>query len=299
MRRLIRTTELDVEVRESGSPDGFAVVLVHGFPDSAGSWDAMVPSLVDRGCRVIAPSLRGFGDTRFLRADTPRIGQTAAFASDLIQLCDEMGLDRCLLVGHDIGASTAMLATPLLAERVAGLLLLAPNLGGSNFDEGSAFAQARAYWYKWYFCTDVGRDSFATDPKAFCRKLWRSWSPTWDFDDACFEEAATAFENPDFLEVVMHFYRHTSGEATGSELFDQLERRSRAVASLDVPTIVIHGSEDACTLPKSSLGRDEYFVGGFRRETLPGVGHFVQREAPKAVLAAAVQLLSGGGVGSR
>lgn len=279
----IRTTNLDIEVEDSGPTDGYPIILLHGFPDSVRTWNAVTARLIAKGYRVLAPSLRGFGNTKLRSSRYSSNGQTAAFASDLIELTEALALDHFVLVGHDIGASAAMIATPLLAEKVTGLVLLAPNFYGLSKDAPQALEQAQAYWYQWYFCTTVGRDSFTLNPRAFCKELWRLWSPSWDFDDAEFENTAKAFDNPDFIEVIMHFYQHASGEVLGNKTYDEIEHRAKAIPKLNVPTVVLHGDDDACTLPSSSSGQSEYFVGNYVRKILPNVGHFVQREAPDLV----------------
>src|SRR5258706_14573056 len=105
--RPVRTAELEIAYEESGAPDGAPVLLMHGFPDDVRTWDGVVPGLAARGCRVIVPYLRGYGPTRFRRAETPRSGQQAALGPDLLGLLDALGLGRATLPGHAWGGGAA------------------------------------------------------------------------------------------------------------------------------------------------------------------------------------------------
>ncbi|WP_259729627.1 MULTISPECIES: alpha/beta fold hydrolase [Synechococcales] len=267
------------------------VVLLHGFPDDLRTWDVVSKQLVSMGYRTIAPYLRGFGETHFLDSHHSRSGQTGSLASDLIDLVDALGLTQFVLVGHDIGASAALVATPLLSDRVRALVLLSPDLYDAPGLPPRQLQQAQAYWYQWYFCTAAGRATLAADRRAFCRWLWHSWSPGWGFTDEEFDLTANSFDNPDFIEVVMHFYRHSSGEVKGHAPDDEIERRAALASSVFCPTTILHGAEDFCTLPSASRGREAYFTGPYERQVLTGVGHFLPREAPGQVALAVDNLI--------
>src|SRR6478672_1538362 len=109
----VLTETLEIAYEESGQLAGRPVILLHGFPDDPRGWDAVVESLSTDGYRTVVPYLRGFGPTRFLHADTPRSGQQAALASDLIGLIDKLGLERPILAGYDWGARAACTAAAL------------------------------------------------------------------------------------------------------------------------------------------------------------------------------------------
>src|SRR3954468_24118335 len=84
---------LDIEVRRSGDPAGWPVVLLHGFPYDAHSYDTVAGLLSDAGADVLVPSLRGHGGTRFVADSTMRSGQQAAIAHDLAELIAALELD--------------------------------------------------------------------------------------------------------------------------------------------------------------------------------------------------------------
>src|SRR6266849_8943491 len=99
----IRTNALEIAYEESGPETGIPVLLMHGFPYDPRAYDEVVPTLVAAGCRTIVPYLRGYGPTRFLSAATPRSGQQAALAHDLVEFMDALGIARAALAGYDWG----------------------------------------------------------------------------------------------------------------------------------------------------------------------------------------------------
>src|ERR1051326_6599015 len=102
-----RTSTLAISYEHSGPPSGPPVLLMHGWPYGPRVYDAVVPLLVDAGCRTIVPFLRGFGRTRFVSPNTLRSGQQAALGDDLRQLMDALQIRQAVLVGYDWGGRAA------------------------------------------------------------------------------------------------------------------------------------------------------------------------------------------------
>ena len=121
-RRDVLTPTLAIAVETSGRADGTPVVLSHGFPYDPRAFDEVVPPLVAAGCRVVVPYLRGYGPTRFRDKATPRSGQQAALARDLLDLLDALGIERAVLGGYDWGGRAACIVAALHPERVHGLV---------------------------------------------------------------------------------------------------------------------------------------------------------------------------------
>jgi pimeloyl-ACP methyl ester carboxylesterase len=292
--RTVATPILEIAYEESGPPDGPAVILLHGFPDDPRTWDGAVPALADAGCRVLVPWLRGYGQTRFLDAGTPRSGQQAALGADLRAFMAALGIERATLGGYDWGGRAACIMAALRPERVRGLLTITgyniQNIAASTRPAPAA-AEYR-YWYMWYFNTERGRNGLALNRRDVCRKLWQLWSPNWDFDDATFEATAESFDNPDFVDVVIHSYRHRHRAAPGDPALAPIEARLALQPPITVPTIVLHGAADGVDPPENSEGDAAHFTGPYRREVVPLAGHFLPREAPQAVVAAIRTLLA-------
>jgi pimeloyl-ACP methyl ester carboxylesterase len=274
----------------SGPVDGVPVVAVHGWPDSPRAWNAVVSPLEAAGCRVYRPYLRGFGPTRFRDADARRTGQIAALCLDLSELVASLGLERPVLAGHDWGARAAYAVAAAKPELLSGLVVMSVAYASSGPGAEVSAAQAHAYWYQWYFSTGVGRRALERDRDNICRYLWKQWSPSFDFDDEEFGATATAWENPDWSAITVHSYTQRWGGADGDPHLDELERRLADKPPIGVPTIVLHGDEDGAALVSATENQEGFFTSTYERRTLPGVGHFVPREAPRDAANAIIEL---------
>jgi pimeloyl-ACP methyl ester carboxylesterase len=285
-----RTPRLEVAYEEQGDSTGRPAVLVHGFPDDVRTWDAVTHDLVRAGYRTLAPYVRGYGRTRFLHDASPRSGQVAALAQDVVEFADALRLDRFVLVGHDWGARAGYAVAAAWPERLHALVVLAVGYDPPVSLRAPAVAQAHAFWYQWYFHVNQGRAALERERRELCRRLWASWSPGWRFDDAAFGATAVSFDNPDFVDVVIHYYRHRWGNAPGDPRYDALHARLQGLPAITVPTALLCGADDGVSLPEASQGREPHFAAPYARRVLRGVGHFIQREQPRAVVDAVMAL---------
>lgn len=283
--RTVRTTVLEIGYEEHGKADGVPIILFHGFPDDIRAWDSVVPPLVTADYRVLVPYLRGYGPTRFLHPAEPRMAQQAAIGQDVIDFMDALRLEKVVLAGYDWGGRAACIASILAPQRVRALI----TIGGYNVQNtieppGPASAREElAYWYQWYFQTERGRVGLTKNRREICRLLWELWSPHWHFDDAVFEETAPSFDNPDFVEIVIHSYRHRHGNAPGDPRFDAIERRLAERPPITVPSIVLCGGEDTVDLPELTESSMSLFPKGTERHVIAHAGHFPPREQSRVV----------------
>lgn len=290
--RTLPSGVLDVAFHEAGPADGPAVLLMHGFPYDIHAYTEVLPRLTARDCRVIVPYLRGYGPTRFLSRDTPRSGEQAALGVDLLSLMDALRLDRAVLAGYDWGGRAACVVAALWPERCRGLV----SCNSYNIqDIARAMEPDRPenehrLWYQYYFHSERGRAGLARDRRGIARLLWRLWSPTWAFDDATFERSATAFDNPDFVEVVIHSYRHRFGLVAGDPAYASIEARLTAQPVISVPSITFDGDADGV---RDAAPAPAHAHGFTQREhrILPGIGHNVPQEAPDQFAQAVLELL--------
>lgn len=289
----LRTSTLDIAYEESGVAGGVPVFLLHGWPYDPRCYDEVIPPLVAFGCRIIVPYLRGFGATRFLSADTPRSGQQAALADDLRALMDALAIDRALLAGYDWGGRAACIVAALWPQRVRGLVTVnaytIQDIAGSAAPQTPA--QERRFWYQWYFQTERGRAGLAADRRALCLLLWKLWSPHWPFDEAAFERSAASFDNPEFVDVTIHSYRHRYGHAPGDPALEEIERRLAEKPKITVPAIALQGEADGVLPPETSQKHAVFFTGPYHYRILPTIGHNPPQEAPQAVADAIIELL--------
>ena len=287
----LTTDALDIDYRDAGPRDGSAVLLIHGWPDDASTWDAVVPHLHAAGMRTIVPSLRGFGDTR-LKEGVPRTGDSAMLAIDAIALLDALAIERFMVAGHDWGSNIAealAIGWPERVERIA-LLSSPPRLGGVPTPP---FDQAQRQWYHWFMATGHSEAAIRDDRRGFARTHWDNWSPPGWYDEATFERVAEAWDNPDWVEVTLHSYRARWDEAEPDDRSRWLEDKVKATKTLALPAMYIQGAVDGINPPSSSKDVPAKFTGPFAFVTLSGVGHFAQRENPDAVARHLIHLFTG------
>lgn len=282
MIRAVRTDILEIAYAELGPPEGWPVVLSHGFPYDMHAYDAVAPLLAEAGARVIIPYLRGFGPTRFLSGTTMRSGQQAALGSDLVGLLDALRIDAAILAGFDWGGLASCVAAALWPERVVGLVSLASYDVIDVARLGHAFQPALecAMWYQHLFQTERGRECLAMHRRDLCRILWRQWSPHWQFDEATFERTAASFDNPDFIDVVIHSYRFGFGLASGDPALSVLEERLAGKPKIRVPAVTLDGASDPLK-PGGTADQAGMFIGRHEHRVIEA-GHALPMEAPLA-----------------
>jgi pimeloyl-ACP methyl ester carboxylesterase len=293
MLKHTRAGVLQVAYEEAGPDDGTVVVLLHGFPYDIHAYDDVTPLLVADGCRVIAPYLRGYGPTRFVSAETPRSGQQAALGHDLLALMDALRIPSAVLAGYDWGGRAACIVAALWPERARGLV----SCGGYNIHDiaSSGLPQPPEaeyrYWYQYYFHTERGRVGLARYRRELGKLLWRLWSPSWRFTDATYERTAPSFENPDFVDVVIHSYRHRFRLAAGDPDLETTEQRLAKRPHITVPTVVLHGGDNGVSPAQGSERHRTLFDGPFERRVLSGVGHNVPQETAREFADAVLSLV--------
>ncbi|GAB3733351.1 alpha/beta hydrolase [Amycolatopsis oliviviridis] len=288
----VTTPVLEIEYEHAGEAGAPPVILLHGFPYDVRAYDEAAAILAAGGASVYVPYLRGFGGTRFLDDAAPRSGQQAALAQDLLDFMDALGLEKAVVAGYDWGGRAACIVAALRPERVRGLV----SVDGYNV-QNLAYAGEpappdweRTYWYQYYFHSERGRRGLAENREELCALLWRTWSPTWAGADAAFPASAPSLHNPDFVDVVIHSYRHRFGLAEGDPRYQALEDLIAKEPVITVPTVVLESGDDGVGGPSAEDDR-EYFTGPYDHRVLPGVGHNVPQEAPEAFAAAVASLL--------
>jgi pimeloyl-ACP methyl ester carboxylesterase len=288
---IVRAGVLDVAYERHGARGGPPVVLLHGFPYDTRAYDEVVGPLAERGADVVVPYLRGYGPTRFVEAATLRSGQQAALAHDLRSLLEALDLAPAVVAGYDWGGRAACLVAMLWPERVSGLV----TVGGYNVQDiarSRTPAQPgteRALWYQYYLGAERGRAGLAAHRADFTRLLWQDWSPGWAFPDETFAASAPSFDNPDFVDVVVHSYRHRYGLVPGDPAYQDTEDAIAAQPVIDVPTVIVDATRDGLGEPGPPDGHHEHFTRIEGNLRLP-VGHNVPQEAPAEFAAAVAQL---------
>jgi pimeloyl-ACP methyl ester carboxylesterase len=293
--RSVQTPVLDIAYEESGSAQGFPIVLLHGFPDDVHAFDNVAPPLAKAGHRVLVPYLRGYGPTRFRDASAPRTAEQAAIGQDLIDFADALGLKQMAVAGYDWGGRAAAIVAALHPERVRAAVII----GGYTVQNVFAAPQPappnveRELWYQYYFNTERGRAGLAANRRSLCKFLWETWSPGWHFSDEEYNRTAPSFDNPDFVDCVIHSYRHRIGNAAGEQRFEATEHELAKRPKIAAPSILLYGANDVLARPAPDItpGERAVFASLVARRVIPGAGHFLPRENPDAVSSAILELL--------
>ena len=283
---------LNIGYADAGPADGSAVILLHGWPYDIYSFVDVAPLLASAGYRVIVPYLRGYGTTRFLSSETFRNAQQSAVGLDIISLMDALKIQKAIVAGFDWGARTADVMAVLWPERckaivsVSGYLISSPAGNQTPLPPRPAFA----FWYQYYFATELGRAGYTKYLYDFNKLIWQTASPKWNFDDATYDRTAAAFNNPDHVDIVMHDYRWRLGLADGERKYDDLERRLAELPIIDVPSITMEGDSNGAAHPDSAAYRSKFSGKYDYRLITGGIGHNIPQEAPQAFAQAVIDV---------
>ena len=291
--RSIRAGVLDIAFCEYGPTNGPVVFLMHGFPYDVHAYAEVAPILASAGARVIVPYLRGYGPTRFVDAQTPRSGEQAALGADLLALMDALGVEKAVLAGYDWGGRAACVVAALWPERCRALVSFnSYNIQNiANALKPDLPSNEHRLWYQYYFHSERGRAGLSTNRRGLIELLWKLWSPTWRFGSETFLRSAPAFDNPDFVDVVIHSYRHRFGLVPGDPAYASIEARLALSPPITVPTITFDGADDGVRSPSEPQSHAKMFSGEREHRVVPGVGHNMPQEVPDVFANAILELL--------
>lgn len=282
---------LNVGYAESGSPDGTAVILLHGWPYDIYSYVDVAPLLAAAGYRVIIPYLRGFGTTRFLSEGTLRNGQQSVLAVDVINLMDALKIEKAIIAGFDWGARTADITAALWPDRCKALVAVSGYLIGNQksgmvpLPPGSELQ----WWYQYYFATERGQAGYKKYTAEFAKLIWKMASPKWNFEDDVFDRTAASFNNPDHVAIVIHNYRWRLGLAEGEPQYDKLEQRLAEGPAITIPAITLEGDANGAPHPDSSAYATKFSGKYLHKIIRGGIGHNLPQEAPMAFAKAIIE----------
>lgn len=298
--RFVTTSALEIAYVDLGPSDGTPVVLLHGFPYDIHSYVDVAPILAARGFRVLVPYLRGHGPTRFRGGAVPRSGQQAALGRDVIEFMDALDIGRAVLAGYDWGGRAACVVAALWPERVIGLVLVN---GYLIQDISSAAKPLRpqleaGFWYFFYFLTDRGYAGLDADRRGVAEVIWRRNSPEWHFEAAELDRTAEAFLNPDYVDVVIHSYRHRLGAAAGAPEYQRDEAALAALPPIRVPAVTLDGLADGNFPATDGSSGAAHFSGPRVHHQIPRAGHNLPQESPFAFAQAVIEVIELGRVTS-
>ena len=296
--KFVQTPVLNIAYEDHGPTSGFPIMLLHGFPYDVRSFDGVVPPLVDSGYRVLVPHLRGYGATAFLDQESPRMAEQAAIAQDVVDFAEALGIAEFALSGFDWGNRAACITSILHSHLVKAYVAIGGySVQNTVVKEKPAAASSEARrWYQWYFNTEQGRVGLQENRRDIIRHLWESWAPKWEYTDEAFNRSAPSFDNPDFVEIVIHSYRHRHMNAPGEQRFLEAERQLAELPPVLVPSIVLRGADSGFGRPSEDPSADgKKFHKLVSRRIVEGAGHDLPVQRPDEVAAALLELLKASG----
>jgi pimeloyl-ACP methyl ester carboxylesterase len=287
---------LNIGYAEAGQPDGSPVILLHGWPYDIHDYLEVVPILVAQGYRVIVPHLRGHGSTHFLDPTTPRAGQQAAIGVDVIALMDALNIPAAVSAGYDWGGRAACIAAALWPERCTGLVSVNDYLIQDIAHAGNPLPPKLEWgiWTQFYFATERGRAGLAANRNDIARLLWTNENPTWHYDDAAFLRSAASWENPDYVDVVIHSYRHRLGLAPGYPQYADVEAKLALLPVITVPTVTLDGEANGIIPASDGRSSASKFSGRRIHHRVPNAGHALPQQVPKVFADAVVEVTKPG-----
>src|SRR5207244_8435406 len=222
-----------------------------------------------------------------------RTAEQAAIGQDVIDFADTLKLPRFAVAGFDWGGRAACVASALNPDRVRAAVLVGGYTIQNTVEPAHPTPEtARRLWYQWYFNTEAGRAGLEQNRRALCELLWREWSPTWRFTQEVFDLTARSFDNPDFVNCVIHSYRHRNLNAPGEPRFATVERQLAERPKIEVPSIVLYAADDGVGPPPADTPAERAsLTARVARQVVAGAGHFLPREKPGVVSSAILQVL--------
>jgi pimeloyl-ACP methyl ester carboxylesterase len=245
--------------------DGPVVLLLHGFPDSSHVWRHQVPALVGAGLRVVAPDLRGFG-----QSDMPEQVEEYSvrkIVADILALLDGLSVEKVRLVGHDWGAAVAWVFAATFPARVDRLAVM--SVGNPNTQRARTIEQRQKSWYMLLFQFKGVAEQLMT------RDDWKLFR---EFLDGAgdVERYLRDLSRPGALTAGLNWYRANAAPAL--EL-----KPARAIPSVPVPTLGLWSSGDRYLTEDRMVQSAEHVSGPWRYVRVEGAGHWMQLDAPERV----------------
>ena len=278
----LKTDKLNISYFEIGHKNSIPVFLMHGFPYDIYAYKDVVEILKKHDLRIIVPYLRGFGPTKFLNKSLLRSGEQAALGKDLIDLMDGLNIKKTILAGYDWGGRAACIVAALYPQRCIGLISCnGYNIQNIKIDSITPDKpeNEKNYWYQYFFHTKRGFNSLTKNRNDIIKFLWKTWSPTWKFSKKDFELSQESFQNPDFVDVVIHSYKHRYGLVEGDKNYSNIENKLSLTPKIKVPTITIDGLMNGVREPKREKNIKK-FTNLIKHKLLKNVGHNVPQESP-------------------
>lgn len=261
---LIDVKGIKLNVVDVGS--GPVVLLIHGFPDTSQVWRYQIPALVKAGYRVIAPDVRGFGNS-----DKPQEKEAydlTVLVGDMINLMAQLGIEKAHVVGHDMGSAIAWVMASFFPQRVNRLASLSVGHPMANRERKSIEQREKAWYMLLFQFKGTAETLLQQDDWKLFREILRNHSEfaNWTKD----------LSRPGALTAALNWYR--ANLSPEKELAQPVP-----IPVTSAPSLGIWSSGDPYLTEKPMLATEAYVSGGWRYERIEGAGHWVQLDAADQV----------------
>jgi pimeloyl-ACP methyl ester carboxylesterase len=271
---------------EEGS--GPLLLLLHGYPDNAWTWERQMAPFAGAGYRVVAPFLRGYPPT-----EIPARGyyDRATLALDVKALIEVLAQDgRAHVVGQDWGAAMTYGFLAAFPDLVRRAVVMSIPHDGAVQESLVVPEQIHRAFHWWFFqLPTLPEQAIPTNDFAFISYLWDYWSPGHT-EHAHVQRIKATLRHPGAVAATVAYYR----AALNPTLQDPalVELRSRLDRPISVPTLALCGADDVRAEPMK--GQSKYFSGPYRFEIVSDCGHFLHREKPADITRLVLDWLAGG-----
>jgi pimeloyl-ACP methyl ester carboxylesterase len=267
-----RVNGIELAYLESGS--GPLVVLLHGFPDNAWSWEYQRRALAGAGYRVVAPFLRGYPPSE-IPAEPAYDALT--LGADLNGLIEALGEGPARVAGHDFGAMAVYGALAQPGHRIERAAVLAVSHPAHFIRVVQHPALVHHGFHIWFLAhPGIGDVGAAHDDMALIDYLWRRWSGESDEREHVERVKRETLRRPGALTAALDYYRAMVGRDGRPGLAPEI------LQPIDVPMLAIYGADDP--VPQVlAPGEEELYNALYQRVDVPGAHHFVHRAQPEAV----------------
>ena len=244
---------------------GDPVVLLHGWPETWYEWRHIIPQLIDNNYTVIAPDMRGFGDS-----EKPQIGyDTKTVAEDIYQLVKKLGNSKIYIVAHDWGGPVAYSYAAAHPQDVRKMVILDTLLPGFGLEEAANFSPKGLWHLSFHAVRDLPEKLI--DGK---EDIYLNWFYDWTYNQSAItsedrEEYIKQYSKPGAMRAGFEYYR--------AVFEDSEQNKEYANEKLEIPILTIGGEAGIGNFTTASFQKVANNVTGI---TLPNTGHFIPEERP-------------------
>jgi pimeloyl-ACP methyl ester carboxylesterase len=257
-------------VRDSGDERAPAAMLLHGFPDSSAVWDRLTPYLIDSGFRVIAPDMRGFGETDIAARVADYDIRTGA-AVDMIAILDALKIERAHLAGHDFGAPVAWVLAAQQPDRFLSLSAL--SVGHMRaFLAAGAEQKRRSFYILVHQLRGVCEWLYRRDDWALLRSHWKGARDP--------EETIRLLSRPGRLTAGLDWYR---ANVSLSRMLAPPAPGALGEERVKIPTLGIWSAGDKYLTEEQMVGSGNYVDSVWTYARIENASHWLQEDAPEAL----------------